>query len=48
MVPQDKATRLRQAIADTLNVDKVRTGDLGGNASCVQFAKAVVGRTSNG
>ena len=45
---QDKATRLRQAIADTLNVDKVRTGDLGGNASCVQFAKAVVGRISNG
>ena len=45
---QDKATRLRQAIADTLNVDKVRTGDLGGNASCVQFAKAVVRRISNG
>jgi isocitrate dehydrogenase (NAD+) len=41
---QDKATRLRQAISDTLNVDKVRTGDLGGSARCEQFAKAVVAR----
>ena len=33
-------TRLRAAIADTLNIDKVRTGDLGGNASTAPFAKA--------
>src|SRR5437870_3650866 len=45
---QDKATRLRQAIADTLNVDKVRTGDLGGSANCTQFTKALVSRISNG
>jgi isocitrate dehydrogenase (NAD+) len=45
---QDKATRLRQAISDTLNVDKVRTGDLGGSARCEQFTKALVSRITNG
>jgi isocitrate dehydrogenase (NAD+) len=40
----DKATRLRQAIADTLNVDKVRTGDLGGRASTAEFTRALVQR----
>ena len=44
---QDKATRLRQAIADTLNIDKVRTGDLGGSANCAQFTKALVSRISD-
>jgi len=40
----ESAQRLRRAIADTLNVDKVRTGDLGGRASTSEFAKAVVAR----
>ena len=34
------ATRLRAAIAAALNVDNVRTGDLGGTASTAAFAKA--------
>ncbi|HET9643760.1 MAG TPA: isocitrate/isopropylmalate family dehydrogenase [Burkholderiaceae bacterium] len=42
------AARLRKAIDETLNVDKVRTGDLGGNASTGQFAKSVAGRILNG
>ena len=37
-------TRLRRAIDDTLNVDKVRTGDLGGSASTAAFTKALVSR----
>ncbi len=44
----DKAQRVRRAIDDTLNVDKVRTGDLGGTASTSAFAKAVVSRVSAG
>jgi isocitrate dehydrogenase (NAD+) len=40
----EKAVRLRSAIADTLNVDKVRTGDLGGSASTAQFTRALVTR----
>ena len=40
----EKAARLRQAIADTLNVDKVRTGDLGGRASTAEFTRALVQR----
>ena len=40
----DKAARLRQAIGDVLNVDQVRTGDLGGSASTEVFTKAVVAR----
>ena len=44
---QDKATRLRQAISDTLNVDKVRTGDLGGSAKTAEFTKALVARIKN-
>jgi isocitrate dehydrogenase (NAD+) len=42
-----EATRLRQAISDTLNVDKVRTGDLGGNANTATFTKALVSRIKN-
>lgn len=38
------ATKLREAVDKTLNVDKVRTGDLGGKASTKQFAQAVVKR----
>jgi isocitrate dehydrogenase (NAD+) len=40
----DMGTRLRQAIDATLNVDKVRTGDLGGKASTGEFTKALVAR----
>ena len=42
----DMATRLRRAIDETLNVDKVRTGDLGGRAGTAEFTKALVGRIS--
>jgi isocitrate dehydrogenase (NAD+) len=44
----DLATRLRKAIDDTLNVDKVRTGDLGGKADTAAFTRALVGRIRNG
>jgi isocitrate dehydrogenase (NAD+) len=40
----DLAARLRAAIDDVLNVDQVRTGDLGGRASTGEFARAVVAR----
>jgi isocitrate dehydrogenase (NAD+) len=40
----DMATRLRRAIDETLNVDLVRTGDLGGKASTAEFTKALVSR----
>ncbi|MFI4941419.1 MAG: isocitrate/isopropylmalate dehydrogenase family protein [Burkholderiales bacterium] len=36
--------RLRQAIDATLNIDNVRTGDLGGKASTRQFTEALVQR----
>ena len=42
------ATRLRKAIDDTLNIDKVRTGDLGGTAGTAAFTKALVARIQNG
>jgi isocitrate dehydrogenase (NAD+) len=41
------AARLRQAIGDTLNVDKVRTGDLGGSASTAEFSRALASRIAN-
>jgi isocitrate dehydrogenase (NAD+) len=44
----DLAGRLRKAIDDTLNIDKVRTGDLGGKAGTAAFTKALVSRISNG
>jgi isocitrate dehydrogenase (NAD+) len=40
----DMAVRLRKAIDDTLNVDKVRTGDLGGSAGTAAFTRALVQR----
>jgi isocitrate dehydrogenase (NAD+) len=40
----EEATRLRRAIDDTLNIDQVRTGDLGGSAGTERFTKAVVAR----
>ncbi|RZL65485.1 MAG: NAD-dependent isocitrate dehydrogenase [Variovorax sp.] len=45
---QDKATRLRTAIDETLNIDKVRTGDLGGTANTAAFTKALVSRIHGG
>jgi len=42
------ATRLRAAIAAVLNVDNVRTGDLGGTANTAMFAKAIASRIANG
>ena len=44
----DLATRLRVAIAATLNIDKMRTGDLGGSASTAAFTEALVSRIRNG
>jgi isocitrate dehydrogenase (NAD+) len=44
----DKANRLRQAISDTLNVDNIRTGDLGGRANTQRFTDAIVSRIKNG
>ena len=44
----DLARRLRQAIDDTLNIDRVRTGDLGGSAGTAAFTKALVSRIANG
>jgi isocitrate dehydrogenase (NAD+) len=43
----DKAARLRQAIDDTLNVDGIRTGDLGGSANCKAYTEALIARIRN-
>jgi isocitrate dehydrogenase (NAD+) len=43
----DKAVRLRQAIYDTLNVDKIRTGDLGGKGTTKQYTAALIARVKN-
>jgi isocitrate dehydrogenase (NAD+) len=44
----DKATRLRRALDATLNVDKIRTGDLGGSAGTQAFTTALVSRIAQG
>ncbi len=44
----DLAAHLRHAIDATLNVDKVRTGDLGGSANTAAYTKALVSRIANG
>jgi len=44
----DKAARLRKAIDDTLNIDKIRTGDLGGTANTKTFTDALIARIHNG
>jgi isocitrate dehydrogenase (NAD+) len=44
----EPAARLRRGIADTLNVDGVRTGDLGGRATTAEFTHALVKRLANG
>lgn len=41
------ATRLRVAIDATLNIDKVRTGDLGGTAGTAAYTQALVSRIKN-
>ena len=43
----DLATRLRRALDDTLNVDLVRTRDLGGTAGTASFTAALVSRIAN-
>ena len=43
----DLAVRLRKAIDEALNLDKVRTGDLGGRASTGEFTRALVKRIAN-
>ena len=42
------ASRLRSAIDQTLNADRVRTGDLGGSHSTAEFTRALVKRIANG
>jgi isocitrate dehydrogenase (NAD+) len=44
----DLGDRLRRAIDATLNIDGVRTGDLGGNADTAAFTTALVARIRNG
>ena len=44
----DKATRLRAAIDATLNIDKVRTGDLGGSANTKRYTEALIARIRTG
>ncbi|MBI1395950.1 MAG: NAD-dependent isocitrate dehydrogenase [Betaproteobacteria bacterium] len=41
---EDLGRRLREAIDATLNVDRVRTGDLGGSASTTELASAIAAR----
>jgi isocitrate dehydrogenase (NAD+) len=42
------ALRLRTAIDQTLNIDQVRTGDIGGKATTAQFTAALVKRIAHG
>jgi isocitrate dehydrogenase (NAD+) len=42
------ALRLREALHQTLNVDNIRTGDLGGRAGSREFTDALVSRIVNG
>ena len=44
----DLAARLRKGIDDTLNIDMVRTGDLGGSAGTAAYTRALVSRIRNG
>jgi len=41
------AARLRTALDQTLNVDKARTGDLGGHTSTAEFTRALLKRITN-
>ena len=42
----DLARRLQTGVAQALNEDMVRTGDLGGTASTEEFAQAVIRRAA--
>ncbi len=42
---REAATRLRNAIEQTIAVDNIRTRDLGGSVSTINFAQAVASRT---
>ena len=42
----DKAKQLRRAIKTVLNKDNVLTGDLGGSATTVEYAEAIIKRVS--
>ena len=44
---QDLATRLRIAISDVLSKDKIRTGDLGGDASTNAYTDAIIKRLNS-
>jgi isocitrate dehydrogenase (NAD+) len=44
----DLAERLRRAISEVFNLDRVRTGDLGGQAGTAAYTKALVSRIANG
>jgi isocitrate dehydrogenase (NAD+) len=44
---QPLAARLRSAIDQTLNLDKIRTGDLGGTANTAEFTRALIKRIGN-
>src|SRR5450631_18847 len=44
----DRAARLRKAIDDTLNIDQIRPGDLGGSADTNNNTRALVARIRNG
>jgi isocitrate dehydrogenase (NAD+) len=41
------AARLRKGLDQTLNIDKIRTGDLGGRANTADFTRALVARIAN-
>jgi isocitrate dehydrogenase (NAD+) len=43
----DEAKRLRQAIDETLNLDQIKTGDLGGSANTQHYTQALVTRIRN-
>src|SRR5208282_2672254 len=45
---QDKAARLRASVGAALNVDNVKTGDLGGKSTTAEFTRALVARIKNG
>jgi isocitrate dehydrogenase (NAD+) len=44
---EDLAVRLREGLHQTLNVDNIRTGDLGGRATSREFTNALVRRIAN-
>ncbi|MEO7338823.1 MAG: isocitrate/isopropylmalate family dehydrogenase [Caldimonas sp.] len=44
----DMATRLRKAIDQALNIDRIRTGDLGGTHRTADYTRALVARVEKG